>query len=94
MAVYTGGIQLEWREVKTGHLPLPRLGLRASLVDNIMFITGGEEFGRNNEFTSIVSWDPYAESWQPAGNLAVGRCYHAAVAVPSSIIESECSAML
>ena len=33
------------------------------------------------------------ESWEQAGNLAVERSWHAAVAVPSSIIESECLAM-
>ena len=47
-------------------------------------------FGRN-DFTAILSWDPSTESWQEAGNLAVGRANHAAVAVPSLIIESECS---
>ena len=96
MALYTGGSQLEWREVETGKLPSPRWGLRASLVDNTIFVTGGHGgwWVGGYGLTSILSWDPATESWQPAGDLKVGRCGHAAVAVPSSIIESECSAKL
>ena len=93
MAIYTGGVsQLEWREVDSGNLPTPRYYLRAATVDNIIYVTGGRDYG--NTFTAILSWDPSTESWQEAGNLKVGRYYHAAVAVPSAIIESECSAML
>ena len=74
-------------------LPSPRYGLRATVVDNIIYVTGGldDDF---NVLTSILSWDPSTESWQQAGDLKVARGFHAAVAVPSSIIESECSAML
>ena len=91
MAFYTaGGSQLEWREVETGKLPSPREGLKATLVDNTIFVTGGRE-GNGNFLTSILSWDPVTESWQHAGDLKVGRAYHAAVAIPSSIVESECT---
>ena len=89
MALYTGDNIAEWREVETGQLPSPRLFLRATLVDNIIYVTGGDE----SYLTSILSWDPSTESWQPAGNLAVARADHAAVAVPSSILESDCSTM-
>ena len=41
MAVYSSGRQLEWREVEGGELPVPRLYLQATLVDNILFVTGG-----------------------------------------------------
>jgi len=93
VAVYTGGSQLEWREVETGNLPSPRSGLRAVLVDNNIFVTGGRDEEYNN-FASVLSWDPSTESWQAAGHLAVGRWAHGVVGVPSSIIESECSAKL
>ena len=85
MAVYSGGSQLEWREVEGGQLPSPRYGLRASVVNKILFVTGGLGDGVNY-LTSILSWDPVAESWQPVGDLAVGRLVHAAVAVPASVI--------
>ena len=84
MAVYSSGSQLEWREVEGGQLPSPRHGLRATSIGDILFISGG--YDGNNDLTSILSWDPVAESWQPAGDLAVGRDFHAAVAVPKSVI--------
>ena len=86
MAVYSSGSQLEWREVEGGELLSPRSNLRATLVESILFVTGGwdEDF---NALTSILSWDPVAERWQAAGDLAVPRVYHAAVAIPSSLVE-------
>ena len=86
MAVFSSGSQLEWREVEGGQLPSPRNGLRATSVGEILFVTGGFD-DDDNDFTSILSWDPVAESWQPAGDLAVGREGHAAVAVPTSLVE-------
>jgi len=91
VAVYTAGVsQLEWREVESGKLPSQRYGLRAAMVDNVLYVTGGED-NDYNDLTSILSWDPTNESWEEAGNLVVPRGSHAAVAVPSSMIESECS---
>ena len=58
----------------------------ASVVDDILFATGGSHDGFN-ALTSILSWDPVAESWQPAGDLALARNFHAAVAVPTSLVE-------
>ena len=75
----------EWREVEGGELPQPRNGLRATLVGDILFVTGGRD-DSYNLLTSILAWDPVTESWQAAGDLAVGRHYHAAVAVPDSLI--------
>ena len=69
-----------------GQLPQPRFAPRASLVGEILFVTGGKD-GNGNFLTSILSWDPVAESWQQAGDLAVGREGHAAVAVPTSLVE-------
>ena len=90
VAIFTGGgSQLEWREVGTGHLPTPRRGLDATVVDNHIFVTGGEDYGAD-PLPEILRWDPFTESWHQAGNLAVGRYFHAAVAIPTSIIESEC----
>ena len=85
MAVYSSGSQLEWREVEGGELPSPRNALRASVIGEIIFVTGG--WDGSNDLTSILSWDPVAESWEAAGHLAVGRYYHAAVAVPTSLVE-------
>ena len=88
MATYSSGGQLEeWREVEGGELPQPRYGLRATLVGDILFVTGGYDY--YNDLTSILSWDPVAESWQSAGDLAVARYYHAAVALPSSLVECQ-----
>ena len=84
MAFYSSGSQLEWREVEGGELPQPSWGLRATLVADILFVTGGYDL------TSILSWDPVAESWQAAGNLTAGRYLHAAVAIPDSTIAMFC----
>ena len=85
MAVYSSGGQLEWREVEGGELPSPRFSLRAALVGDLLFVTGG--YDGDHDLTSILSWDPVAETWQAAGDLAVARDYHAAVALPSSLVE-------
>lgn len=85
MATYTTDIQLEWREVNGGQLPSPRAFLRATIVGNTIYLTGG---GQNLD--EILSWDPTTESWNRAGTLAVGRQDHAAVAIPSSIIALNC----
>ena len=87
MAVYSSGSQLEWREVEGGQLPQPRWGQAATMVGDIIFVTGGTDES-SNYFTSILAWDPVAESWQRAGDLAVGRGRHAAVAVPTSVIDA------
>merc|ERR1719237_1839918 len=89
VAINTGGVsQLEWRE--TGRLPTPRGLLRAAVIENHIYVTGG--YDGDNYLTEILRWDPSTESWQQVGNLGVGRDGAAAVAIPSSIIESECSA--
>ena len=85
MTIYSSGSQLEWREVEGGQLPSPRWGPRVTLVGGILFVVGGVD-GDNDHLTSILSWDPVAESWQPAGDLAVPRDFPAAVAVPKSVI--------
>ena len=71
-----------------GELPSPRYGLRATLVDDVLFVTGGED--GYNELTSILVWDPVAVSWQAAGDLAFARDSHAAVALPVSTIAMFC----
>ena len=94
MATYSSDGQLEdWREVKGGELPKPSSYLRATLVGDILFVTGGTDDGLDdafNELTSILSWDPVAESWQAAGDLDVARDNHAAVAVPTSTVAMFC----
>jgi len=85
VATYSSGGQLEeWREVEGGELPSTRGSLRATLVGDVLFLIGG--WDGNNHLTSILSWDPVAESWQAAGDLAVGRSSHAVVAIPESLI--------
>ena len=85
VAVYSSG-GLQWREVAGGELPSARHGLRAAMVGDVLHVTGGWADG-NNRLTSILAWDPDTESWQDVGELNVGRAYHAAVAVPDSIIQ-------
>ena len=89
VAIYAGGGvgPLEWREVSP--LLSARVGLRAAVVGNVICAIGGRD-ASSNSLTSILSWDLGTESWQPAGDLKVGRYLHAAVAISSSIIE--CSA--
>ena len=83
VAVYFSG-GLDWREVEGGDLPSPRCRLRAAMVGDVLHVTGGYD---GNILTSILAWDPDTESWQDAGELNVGRHFHAAVAVPDSIIK-------
>ena len=64
-----------------------RWGPRATLVGDILFVTGG--FSKPTS-KSILSWDPVAKTWQPAGDLAVGRFLHAAVPVPGSTVAMFC----
>ena len=76
---------LEWREVEGGELPSPRRQLRAAMIGDIIYVTGGSD-ADYNDFTSILAWDPVAESWQDVGDLAVARSGHAAVAIPLAMI--------
>ena len=64
---------------------LSRYQLQAAMVGDVLHVTGGEDYW--NDLTSILAWDPVAESWQDVGELNVARDYHAAVAVPFSIIQ-------
>ena len=73
-----------------GELPTPRTYLQAAKVDNVIFVSGGQN-DNQNAFIAILSWDQSIESWKSAGDLKKARSGHAVVAIPSSIIESECS---
>ena len=86
MAFYSSGSNLEWREVETGQLPSKRGYLRATVVGNILFVTGGKT-GVSECYNDVLSWDPVAETWQEVGDLAVQRYNHAAIAVPKSVVE-------
>ena len=86
MAFYSSGKNLEWREVETGQLPSKRGDLRATVVGNILFVTGGYH-GYHECDEDVLSWDPVAETWQDVGDLAVQRYNHAAIAVPKSVVE-------
>ena len=90
VAVYSSG-GLDWREVEGGELPSPRSGLRAAMVGDVLHVTGGhlppDQPGRDGpDITSVLAWDPVAESWQVVGLLNVGRYDYAAVAIIDSII--------
>ena len=85
MAVYSAGSPLVWREVEGGELPSPRYGLRATVVGDVLHVTGGYDYD-GNYLTSVLSWNPAGETWQAVGNLAVARSSHASVAVPTSVV--------
>ena len=77
--------------MESGQLPSATVGLfglQATLVDQTLYVSGGTV--HTDYRTSILSWDPVAESWQPAGHLVVERGWHATVAVPSSFIAMYC----
>ena len=74
--------------MKGGDLPQPNAGLRATLVGDVLFVTGGLDHGI--ELSSILAWDPVAEAWQPAGDLGAARDLHAAVAIPASTVAMYC----
>ena len=80
IATYTSSSALSWRIVETGDLPSGRFGLRAAVVENVLYVTGGY-------LTEILSWDPVQEKWTHAGDLKVARYGHAAVAIPSNAVE-------
>ena len=86
--MYSSGSQLEWREVEGGQLPSPRFGLRATLVANSLYVTGGSA-SYYNYFTTILFWDSVAETWQESGNLVVPRSVHAALAIPASTFKPQ-----
>ena len=91
VAVYSSG-GFAWREVEGGELPSPRSGLRAAMVGDVLHVTGGhlppDQPGRDGpDITSILAWDPVAESWQDAGELHVARNYHAVVEIPDTLIK-------
>ena len=83
MAVYSSGSQLQWREIESGQLPEPIVDPQASLFGDVIYISGGYD---NIYLSYILSWDPSTETWKQEGDLTVPRRNHAAVAVPSSII--------
>ena len=76
--------------METGYLPSPRFGLRAAVVDNLIYVIGGRNDG--NALSSILNWDTVTESWDHAGDLSVARRNHGAVAVPASVVSFECYA--
>ena len=84
MAVYSAGSPLVWREVEGGELPSARNGLRATVVGEVIYVTGG--YDGDNSLTSVLSWNPAGETWQEVGNLAVARDFHASVAVPAEVV--------
>ena len=89
VATYTSGVPLQWREVETGNLPSLRGYLRATTVDNIVYVTGG--YDDNSDYlSSILYWNSATESWVLAGYLSAARAEHGATAVPSALLASEC----
>ena len=76
--------------METGELPTPRSGLKAAMVDNLIYVIGGKNRKTGNALSSILYWNTVNESWEHAGNLSVARYAHGAVAVPSSVIAFEC----
>ena len=87
VSTYTSGVPLQWREVETGNLPSPRYHLRATTIDNIVYVTGGFD---GDVLSSILYWNSATESWGLAGYLSGARFKHGATAVPSALLSSEC----
>ena len=86
IATYTSSSALSWRIVETGDLPSARSGLRAAVVENVLYVSGGsDDYG--DDLTAILSWDPLQEKWSHAGDLKVARVLHAAVAIPPNAVE-------
>ena len=83
IATYTSSSTLSWRIVETGDLPSARVGPRAAVVENVLYVSGGSRGG----LTAILSWDPLQEKWTHAGDLKVARSDHASVAILSNVIE-------
>ena len=86
MAVYSAGSPLVWREVEGGDLPTPRRGLRATVVEDALFVSGGMN-SNWNVLSSVLLWKPAGHAWQEVGNLAVARYLHAAVALPATVMD-------
>ena len=92
MAFYSAESPPDWREVEGGELPSPMDGVRATVVNNVLYVHGGDTCGYYltddcGGSTKVLSWDPAGQTWQEVGNLAVGRDFHAAVAVIASFID-------
>ena len=89
VAIYSRGSSvLDWRIVAGGNLPTGRTGLRVVKVGDLLYALGGRERANNNrDLTTILSWDPVGERWNPAGYLSIGRSAFAAVALPSGLIQ-------
>ena len=85
IATYTSSSALSWRIVETGELPSARAELRAAVVENVLYVTGGED--SDGPLSAILSWDPFQEKWTHAGDLKVARSDHTAVAIPSNAVE-------
>ena len=73
---------LGWTTLETGNLPSARYGLRAAIVNSILYVTGG--YSGADHSTDVLGWD--GSRWFHAGDLAVGKSYHAVVGIPSSIL--------
>ena len=73
--------------MKGGELLTPRSGLRASVVNNILYVSGGAY--DQVQLTSVLLWNKAGQAWEEAGQLAVGRHIHAAVSVPLSLINCD-----
>merc|ERR1712079_599013 len=59
IATYTSSSALSWRIVETGDLPSARADLRAAVVENVLYITGGLD--GSDYLTEILSWDSLQE---------------------------------
>ena len=67
---------------------MPRHGMRAAVVDNVLYICGGDcDDIDGDALNAILSWNPLQEEWTHEGDLEVARSNHAVVAIPSTIIE-------
>jgi len=63
-----------WRTLTTARLPSPRYGLRAGIVNNVIYVFGGA--GGSSVLNTILSFNKAVESWQPAGQMTLERYGH------------------
>merc|ERR1711953_622875 len=62
VATYTSDSTLSWRTVETGDLPTPRFFLKAAVIENVLYVSGGRNSDLD-DLTTILSWDPLQEKW-------------------------------
>jgi hypothetical protein len=75
-----------WREAAA--LPSARWGIRGATIGAGLHVTGGN---LGPEEAAVLVWDPVAEGWAAAGELAAVRWYHAVTGIPRAAVADFCT---